>query len=133
MPSDARPLQDPVGQVSKAPPKEPRANGPGYLFPGNAWVSCPDGKSAYIGLLRELNRRFPEFAERFARVKAGRKRAWIARSPELLFPGRVDFQAKEAIELAPGGGWFVGAQTNPEEFEKRSRAACAAVGLEFGR
>jgi hypothetical protein len=122
--SGTLPVRDPVRPPNKTPSKEPRANGPGYCLAGGAWVSCPDGKSAYVGLLRELNRRSPEFAERFARVKAGRKRAWIARRPELLFPGRADFQAKEAIELAPGSGWFVGAQTDPEEFEKRARSLC---------
>ncbi|MBN8508751.1 MAG: hypothetical protein J0L57_09095 [Burkholderiales bacterium] len=110
-------------------PRQP--GGCGYSVQDGPWKPFKDGKATYLALLGELCGVDPEFPVKFARTGRGRKRAWIAQTPEALFPGRPDFQAKETSELRPG--WFVGTQTNPEEFDKRARAACKAVGLDFGR
>lgn len=65
-------------------------------------------------------------------AKSRGKRAWIATSAEELFPGRPDFQGSEVTDV--GAGWLVGTQMSAQvEMPKRVEAACACVGLIFGK
>lgn len=103
----------------------------GFSISGQPWRDCRSAKHCYLELLRVLHAGDTKFAERFAHAGSGRKRAWIARTREELFPGRPDFQQAETTEL--GGGWFAGTQESASEFSKRAHVACAAAGLELGR
>ncbi len=125
-----------VLSVSATPPVPLRAASGGtdgirYQFSEEAWQPQKDGKACYLALLRVLKSRHDDFPERFAKAGSGRKRAWIARTVEELFPGRPDFQRSECSDL--GDGWRVGTQINAGDLDRRARVACAAVGLELGR
>lgn len=109
---------------------------------GRAWILGP-GKRLDQLPRRQTGRSWP-----LARVEAplSRVRGALCASqgraqagadcpqPRKPVPGQGRLPVKGSQRTGAWRGfWFVGARTNPEEFEKRSRAACAAVGLEFGR
>ena len=106
--------------------------GIGFQLHGGNWQRFATGKNCYVAIIRHLVKEYPEFAARFQNAKSRGKRAWIARSTEDLFPGRPDFQASETTEV--GAGWLIGTQMGAQvEMPKRVEAACACVGLVFGR
>ena len=104
----------------------------GYCTPDGKWCSFTTGKQCYVAIIRHLVANYPEFCDRFQSAKTRGKRAWISKRKEDLFPGRPDFQESEVT--AVGGGWLVGTQMSAQaEMPKRVEAACACVGLVFGR
>ncbi len=106
--------------------------GIGFRFKDGSWQIFASGKHCYVAIIRQFVQQYPEFAQRFRNAKSRGKRAWIAQSREELFPGRPDFQATEVTEV--GTGWLVGTQMSAQvEMPKRIEAACACVGLVFGR
>lgn len=106
--------------------------GIGFRISPQAWQSHGNGKQCYVAIIRYLVSTYSEFPVRFQNAKSRGKRAWISRNKDELFPGRPDFQASEVTEV--GGGWLVGTQMSAQaEMPKRIEAACACVGLVFGR
>jgi len=104
----------------------------GYCAADGKWHSFTSGKQCYVAIIRHLVAHYPEFCDRFQSAKTRGKRAWISKHKKDLFPGRPDFQESEVT--AVGGGWLVGTQMSAQaEMPKRVEAACACVGLVFGR
>ena len=123
---NARPAQirDPV--------LSPTGHGIGFQLAAGTWQPFPNGKLCYVAIIRHLVSNYPEFPIRFQNAKTRGKRAWISKTKEQLFPGRPDFQESEVTSV--GGGWLVGTQMSAQvEMPKRVEAACACVGLVFGR
>ncbi len=91
-----------------------------------------NAKDAMVIVLRELARDDPSFLERCSQHPGaqGRKRRYIARSPEELYPDREDL--REMREALPDG-WLVA--TNLNNVLKRTivRLATEVAGLRFGR
>ncbi len=109
-----------------------RAGNIGFCAADGKWHSLTTGKQCYVAIIRHLVAHYPEFCDRFQSAKTRGKRAWISKHKEDLFPGRPDFQESEVT--AVGGGWLVGTQMSAQaEMPKRVEAACACVGLVFGR
>ena len=73
----------------------------------------------------------PKFLERFAARKHGRKRRYIARSRNELYPGRPDLARDHAVELARG--WWMGTNYSREYIKKMARLACEVADVEFGK
>jgi predicted type IV restriction endonuclease len=110
----------------------PAAKGIGFQLADGPWQSFPNGKQCYVAIVRHLVANYAEFPIRFQNAKTRGKRAWISKSKEHLFPGRPDFQESEVTSV--GDGWLVGTQMSAQlEMPKRAEAACACVGLVFGR
>ncbi len=90
-----------------------------------------NAKDAMIFVLRELARDDPTFLERCAAHPdaQGRKRKYIARKVEELYPDRPDL--RDHFEKLPGG-WLVG--TNLNNALKRSiiKLAADVAGLRMG-
>lgn len=104
----------------------------GFQMAEESWRTFPAGKQCYVAINRRLVATYPEFPVRFRNAKTRGKRAWISRSKEELFPGRPDFQESEVTSV--GGGWRLGTQMSAQvDMPKRGAAACACVGLVFGR
>lgn len=117
---------------AKRPSVSPDGHGIGFQLPTGAWQSFPNGKQCYVAIIRHLVSNYPDFPVRFQNAKTRGKRAWISKVKEQLFPGRPDFQESEVTTV--GGGWLVGTQMSAQvEMPKRVEAACACVGLVFGR
>jgi hypothetical protein len=91
-----------------------------------------NAKEAMVIVLTELAKLKPSFLESCSRHPGfqGRKRHYIGRTPQELYPGRPDLQQhKESLP----GGWFVA--TNLSNALKMAviRAACDVAGLVYGK
>jgi predicted type IV restriction endonuclease len=91
-----------------------------------------NAKEAMVITLRELARRDSTFLQRCSqRADAqGRKRNYIARTPEQLYPDRPDL--REYREELPGG-WYVATNLNNVLKKSIIRLAAEVAGLTFGR
>ena len=91
-----------------------------------------NAKDAMVIVLRELAKGDPTFLERCSQHPdaQGRKRRYIARTPEELYPDREDL--REMRETLPGG-WLVA--TNLNNILKRTiiKLAAEVAGLTFGK
>lgn len=91
-----------------------------------------NAKDAMVVVLTELAKQDPSFLERASRHPdaMGRKRQYIARTPEQLYPDRVDL--REYKERLPGG-WFVATNLNNVLKKNIIRLAAETAGLKFGQ
>jgi hypothetical protein len=91
-----------------------------------------NAKDAMVIVLRELAKGDPTFLERCSQHPdaQGRKRRYIARTPEELYPDREDLRV--CRETLPGG-WLVA--TNLNNILKRTiiKLAAEVAGLSFGK
>ena len=89
---------------------------------------CPTAKDAMITVLRRLADSDPSFLERCAQHTAarGRKRRYIARTPEELYPDREDL--RDLHEELPGG-WLVSTNLNNNLKRKIIDLAAETAGL----
>jgi len=89
-------------------------------------------KDAMVIVLRELARNDPSFLERCSRHPdaQGRKRRYIARTPEELYPDREDL--RDLRESLPGG-WLVATNLNNVLKKAIVRLATEVAGLTFGK
>jgi hypothetical protein len=98
---------------------------------GNEY-SYANAKDAMVIVLRELAKDNPSFLEKCSQHPnaQGRKRRYIARTPEELYPDRPDL--RDFREALPGG-WLVG--TNINNVLKRTiiKLAAEVAGLTFGK
>lgn len=91
-----------------------------------------NAKDAMVIVLSELAKADPSFLERCSqhRDAQGRKRRYIARTPEELYPDREDL--REMREELPGG-WLVATNLNNVLKKTIIRLAAEVAGLTFGK
>jgi hypothetical protein len=91
-----------------------------------------NAKEAMIIVLRELAQNDPTFLQRCSQRPdaQGRKRQYIAKTPEELYPDRPDL--REYREELPGG-WFVATNLNNVLKKSIIRLAAEVAGLTFGK
>ncbi|MGD1088368.1 MAG: hypothetical protein ABR955_06545 [Verrucomicrobiota bacterium] len=91
-----------------------------------------NAKDAMVIVLRELAKFDPNFLERCSQHPdaQGRKRRYIARTPEELYPDREDL--REMREELPGG-WLVATNLNNVLKKTIIRLATEVAGLKFGK
>ncbi len=89
---------------------------------------CPTAKDAMVTVLRTLADSDPSFLERCAQHRAarGRKRRYIARTPEELYPDREDL--RDFHQKLPGG-WLVSTNLNNDIKRKIIDLAAETAGL----
>lgn len=94
--------------------------------------SYHNAKDAMVIVLRELAKNDSSFLERCSQHPdaQGRKRRYIARSPEELYPDREDL--REMRETLPGD-WFVATNLNNLLKKTIIRLATEVAGLKFGK
>jgi hypothetical protein len=117
-------------------PVAPRTGGEstrsGKLILCGKAYSYHNAKDAMVIVLRELAKGDPTFLERCSQHPdaQGRKRRYIARTPEELYPDREDL--RDMRESLPSG-WLVA--TNLNNVLKRTiiRLAVEVAGLTFGK
>jgi len=90
-----------------------------------------NAKDAMVIVLRELAKGDPSFLERCSqhRDAQGRKRRYIARTPEELYPDREDL--RDLREPLPGG-WLVATNLNNVLKKTIIKLAAEVAGLTFG-
>lgn len=91
-----------------------------------------NAKDAMLIVLRELAKSDPTFLERCSQHPdaQGRKRRYIARTPEELYPDREDL--RDMRESLPGG-WLVATNLNNVLKKTIIRLATEVAGLTFGK
>jgi hypothetical protein len=91
-----------------------------------------NAKDAMVIVLRELAKGDPTFLERCSQHPdaQGRKRRYIAQTPEELYPDREDLRdMRESLT----GGWFVATNLNNVLKKTIIRLATEVAGLSFGK
>jgi hypothetical protein len=125
-------------QPTPAPqrPTAPRTNGEttrsGKLMLRSKAYAYHNAKDAMVIVLRELSKNDPTFLERCSQHPdaQGRKRRYIARTPEELYPDREDL--REMREQLPGG-WLVATNLNNVLKKTLIRLAAEVAGLTLGK
>ena len=117
-------------------PAAPRISGEttrrGKLVLRGKAYSYHNAKDAMVIVLGELAKGDPTFLERCSQHPdaQGRKRRYIARTPEELYPDREDL--REMREPLPGG-WLVATNLNNVLKKTIIRLAAEVAGLSFGK
>ncbi|MBI5385109.1 MAG: type I restriction enzyme HsdR N-terminal domain-containing protein [Verrucomicrobia bacterium] len=116
--------------VSQRPPGESSRSGRLILL-GKAH-NYHNAKDAMVIVFRELAKADPSFLERCSQHPdaQGRKRRYIARTAEELYPERPDL--RDCREALPGG-WMVATNLNNVLKKTLIRLAAEVAGLTFGR
>ncbi|MEL7361897.1 MAG: type I restriction endonuclease [Bacteroidota bacterium] len=96
---------------------------------GDTFTPAKNGQAVIIGVFRALAVQHPEFLQRYAALKHGRKRQYLSQSKELLYPDRPELRS-HSVEIKPG--WWMGTNTSSRTKVKIIKAACAASGLRYG-
>ena len=81
-------------------------------------------------VLKEFQRRNPNFLSLFELQSKGHKRQTVARDRNRLFPNDLVRIAKHSLDL--GGGWWMGTHIGSVEASKKIRIACDVAGVKFG-
>ena len=94
--------------------------------------SYHNAKDAMVIVLRELAKSDPSFLERCSQHPdaQGRKRRYIARTPEELYPDREDL--RDMRDTLPGG-WLVATNLNNILKKTIIRLAAEVAGMKFGK
>ena len=112
----SKPAADTTEPTAKGQSARTRAVGRfSFVFKGQTHES---GSAA--GVMREVFRLLakedPTFLEKFATLKHGRRRRYLAQNREELYPGRLDLVEKASAEVAPG--WWLGTHYSRESIRK---------------
>ena len=94
-------------------------------------TTCKNGKELVVEIFSKFAERDETFCKRFAERVYGRRRNYVARSKEDLYPGRPEFLNNHASELP--GGWWIGTHSSNAMKLQQIQAACEVAGIEFGR
>ncbi len=105
-------------------------NSVGYTLDGR-WHPAGSAREVLIKVFGEFVERDPTFLERFAALpKHGRKRRYLARSREELYPGSPHL-IDNAHELRPG--WWLDPHASRAAIETRIRMGCEVAGVDYGK
>jgi hypothetical protein len=102
----------------------------GYELYGQRW-QARNARDVLIQVFREFAERDPSFLERFAALpKHGRKRRYLARTREELYPGSPHL-VDNAYEVRPG--WWIDTHSSRAGIETRIKMACEVAGVRYGK
>jgi hypothetical protein len=101
----------------------------GYTLDGQ-WHPARSAREVMVKVFDELAQRDPTFLERFAALpKHGRKRRYLARNKEDLYPGSPHLVVN-AYELRPG--WWCDPHASKAGIARRIRMACEVAEMSYG-
>ena len=90
-----------------------------------------NARDVMVQVFREFAERDSSFLERFAALpKHGRKRRYLARTREELYPGS-EHLVDNAYEVRPG--WWVDKHASRSGIETRIKMACEVAGVKYGK
>ena len=122
-------------QVSQPARSDP--SGHEFILQGERY-SASSARDVLVQVFQKLAERDPSFLERFAtrtsQPNRRRKRRYLARSRQELYPGneRLAGQPSHARELAPGSGWWIDLNLSRTGIERVIKIACEVAGIDFG-
>lgn len=131
LPIQAGGPQDKLRPTPTAPSASPTPLGPvGFRLNGRHY-SARNAREVLVGVFEALASRDATFLERFAALpKHGRKRRYLARTPEELYPGRPDLARDHSAKLT--SGWYLGINVSRAAIERIIAMACTVAHLSFG-
>lgn len=132
VPPSNPPARNPSTPVARTTPaKQQSGNRQGNLILPWETFSYANAKEAMVITLREFAKKDPTFLQRCSQHPycSGRKRRYIARTAEELYPGRPDL--RDMHERLPGG-WLVATNLNNQLKKAIIRGATEVAGLTFG-
>ena len=103
----------------------------GKVIVGGREFEYRNVKEAMVQILRELQRRDPDFLPRLSQHPKcrGRTRRFIAQSPEELYPNSPKYRNMNG---ALPGGWFVATNNSSQQKREFIEIASEVAGLKFG-
>ena len=136
---DLRPTGGPLPEgkaPGPRPPRHPKETSPtdgslpgvGFEIDG-AFIACSRGREVLEGVFKALHARDESFLERFASEIRGRKRAYLARTTDELFPGHPEL-ANQSVEIADG--WLLSTHSSSSMKAGIIKKACDLAGARFG-
>ena len=129
LPKGKKPKRTPT-QLPQAPPIRDGAGLPsrGFEIDGQ-FVAAKTGADLIVGVFRALDERDPTFLDRFAEAKHGRKRRYLAKSREDLYPDHPELY-RQAREV--GRGYWVGTNNSTNSKRRLINRAAEIVGITLG-
>jgi predicted type IV restriction endonuclease len=101
----------------------------GYTLDGH-WHPARSAREVMVKVFDELAKRDPTFLERFAALpKHGRKRRYLARTKEALYPGSPHLVVN-AYQLRPD--WWCDPHASRAGIARRIRMACEVAKIRYG-
>lgn len=92
---------------------------------------CRSAKAVLVGVFEELSNLDSTFAERFAALPThGRRRRYLARTAEELYPGREDLARDHSTRLP--SGLYLGTNVSRAAIERIVEMACEVANIRFG-
>lgn len=126
----------PVPPAKSEPDRRPQIREPalrsgaiGFILQGREFPAR-SAREVLINVLNELSSRDPGFLERFAARRHGRRRRYVARTREELYPDRPDLCRDHSHRL--NSGWWVGLNYSKESIRRILEMACEVSRLRFG-
>jgi hypothetical protein len=90
-----------------------------------------NARDVMVKVFRAFAERDSSFLERFAALpKHGRKRRYLARTKEELYPGSQQL-IDNAYEVQPG--WWIDTNASKASMETRIKMACEVAGVKYGK
>ncbi len=103
----------------------------GFSLQGQ-FVVARNGREVLIRLFETLSLRDATFLERFAALPThGRRRRYLARNAEELYPGRPDLARDHSTQLSTG--WWLGINLSRAAITRIVEMACDVANLRFGQ
>jgi predicted type IV restriction endonuclease len=91
-----------------------------------------NSRDTLVTFFQTLARRDASFLTRFAALpKHGKRRRYVARNREDLYPEREDLALSHSYELEPG--WWIGTNYSTASVRRMIMMACEVAGLRFGK
>ncbi len=117
--------------VPLPPAKADSSNRSGTLILRGKSYPYANAKAGYLTALSKLAESDATFLQRLSKhpTCSGRKRQYIARTPQEMYPDRPDLWEKHEIV---GDGWLVATNMNNQLKKTVLRAAAEVAGLSFG-
>ena len=101
----------------------------GFILDGRE-VKTGIGNKTLAEVLKELQRRDPDFMMRFAPKTVGRTRRLVAENPDDLYK-KAHLKDDHSLDL--GNGWWLGINLSSSLIRKYIKIACEVAGVNFGR
>ncbi len=123
-----------ASQRSPAQSNTSTPTGLGFVLQGKQY-SARSARDVLIQVFQKLTELDPSFPERFAtRTSQRRKRRYLARSREELYPGneRLAAESSHTRELGPGSGWWIDVNLSRRSIKQVITMACEVAGMDFG-
>lgn len=91
-----------------------------------------NAKDVLVNVFETLAARDASFLERFASLpRHGRKRRYLARTQDELYPGRPDLARENSVKV--GSVWYLGTNASRQAINRIIEMACEVAGINFGR